>query len=152
MFFQFGTSFSLIFGISYLPGGRRDLLPGVCQVFTVFYFGMSRFQRELPTINLPERKWEKLLSSYYAILYISLNCFSLAILLPPNVHSGCLIWPFELVHSICCVRNLQNLTRGWDFLFLTREINAKSLKKQRKTMNNVWKVRTSMKSRAEVRI
>ena len=49
-----GTRFSQVFGIICISGGYQDLLPGFYQVFTLNSVGISRFQRETSTRNLPE--------------------------------------------------------------------------------------------------
>ena len=51
-----GAIFSRILGISNFLGAHQDLLPGFYQVFNLIYFGMSKFQREKLTNNLPEKK------------------------------------------------------------------------------------------------
>ena len=68
----FGIIFLRILVISYVPGGHQDLLPGLYQVFTFIYFGISRFQRETLTTNLPEDSWKKnMLKLYYVLLYVN---------------------------------------------------------------------------------
>ena len=51
----FGTRFSQVFGIICISGGYQDVRTGFYQVFTLHTVGISRFQREKPTRNLPEK-------------------------------------------------------------------------------------------------
>ena len=49
------TRFAQVFGIICITGGYQDVRTGFYQVFTLHTVGISRFQREKPTRNLPEQ-------------------------------------------------------------------------------------------------
>ena len=70
---MFGTRFSRIFGISSLSGGYQDLLLGFYQVFTLNSVGISKFQREKSTRNLPENIG-KTYKIPIIVIYIQLAC------------------------------------------------------------------------------
>ena len=70
---QIGTKFSRILGISSLSGGYQDLLLGFYQVFTLNSVGISKFQREKSTRNLPENIG-KTYKIPIIVIYIQLAC------------------------------------------------------------------------------
>ena len=56
----FRTRFSQGFGIICISGGYQDVRTGFYQVFTLHTVGISRFQREKPTRNLPKKNPPKI--------------------------------------------------------------------------------------------